>query len=618
MTKFNTGNPVGSSDPRDLFDNAVVTDNLVTGAGAAYSDRLGKSRKSWQGMEDEFAAFIAASGYGFVGDYAAGTEITGYNQVVRDTSGEFWRLSGSTALPYITTGAGLPEGGAFVAVGDAALRQELNGPLSSGQGASLVNGAAIYVENVAELEALSLAEGVNVYLTQEGRAGEFVVKTGTPPSDPQKGIYIVLANGNYAERLFEGSVHVEWFGPAATSTVNAITDLGYRSVRLAQSMNADDPLKLKNQTKIESGYCSFTNNIPDGGPFFQHDSDVDGGIVRWFEIGDLVIAPGTGTGNTFEVHGIQHCKFGRIHTVNQKGGFIEFAYFNEFAKLQLQNLQTALKFTGVSQSTDSNFNTISNVTINNWVADGLVIENSRGNVVEVFDAETSQPVAGPALKMFDSSYNIVRSFWSEATSTASTPTLLIDGTTGSDNKGNLVIHVPQIMTPNVGIKVNNSVGTRINDVRLVGCSIGIEETVNSGFVLLTAQFDSCTEDYSLSSNDSIYAQAPNSIVGKTNTNHVVTSEDGGFFGYELKAGSERRYKVTAKSSYDVDVSTGRGNVMRFVDNLAEDASILQTSHSLNFYAAKPASDCPNNTLFRDSVDQKLKYKDNNGTVNVLY
>src|SRR5690554_471435 len=154
MTTYSTGNPLGSSDPRDLYDNAENLDNLVNGGQAAYNDRLGKSRKSWQGMEEEFAAFIAASGYQFAGDYAAGIEITQYNQVVRDSSGEFWRASGSTALPYTTTGAGLPEGGALVAVGDAALRQELAGSPLSGNGAAIVNGATIYVGSVAELEAL--------------------------------------------------------------------------------------------------------------------------------------------------------------------------------------------------------------------------------------------------------------------------------------------------------------------------------------------------------------------------------------------------------------------------------------------------------------------------------
>lgn len=172
MTKFNTGNPVGSSDPRDLSDNASVADNLVTGEAAYYRDRLGKDRKSWRGIESEFAAFIAAGGYvgtgpdGAVENYAAGIEITQYNQIVRDTSGEFWRLSGPIALPYVTTGAGLPEAGVFVSAGDAVLRQQLQSN-TVGQGSDLLahtgtpdtvtealNKRAIYVGSVAELEGL--------------------------------------------------------------------------------------------------------------------------------------------------------------------------------------------------------------------------------------------------------------------------------------------------------------------------------------------------------------------------------------------------------------------------------------------------------------------------------
>lgn len=159
MTKYNTGNPVGSADPRDLHDDATVADSLVNGDRASYPDRLGKSRKSWRGIESEFAEFIAAGGYvgtgtnGAVENYASGITITGYNQIIRDTSGEFWRLSGPVTLPYTTTGAGLPEGGKFVAVGDAALRQQLNGTLGSGLGAYLVRGASIYADSIAELES---------------------------------------------------------------------------------------------------------------------------------------------------------------------------------------------------------------------------------------------------------------------------------------------------------------------------------------------------------------------------------------------------------------------------------------------------------------------------------
>jgi len=160
MTTYNTGNPLGSTDPRDLYDNAENLDEFVNSPSKdSHPDRRGVSRKTWHGMESEFQAdqtrredefdvaqsyrasqyiaaedarnfqtneFIANHGnYVPVGDYAAGIEISQYNEVVRDATGEFWRLSGSRELPYTTTGSGLPEGGAFVPVGDAALRQQL-------------------------------------------------------------------------------------------------------------------------------------------------------------------------------------------------------------------------------------------------------------------------------------------------------------------------------------------------------------------------------------------------------------------------------------------------------------------------------------------------------------
>lgn len=238
---FNTGNPIGSTDPRDFSDNSENFDRFANGQDDAYTDRFGNQRKSFSAMEDEFEAFIAASGYEFVGDYAAGITITGYQQVVRDGSGEFWRLDGATNLPYTTTGAGLPEGGAFVTVGDAALRQDLNGSVASGLGATLVKGATIYVGSVAAMEALSLPVGTNVYLTEEGRAGSGIIKSGTPPTDPQKGVNIVLANGNYWMRQYssltpEGGLNVKWFGATGdgttvdTTAIQAAIDYSYGNI----------------------------------------------------------------------------------------------------------------------------------------------------------------------------------------------------------------------------------------------------------------------------------------------------------------------------------------------------------------------------------------------------
>lgn len=80
-----------------------------------------------------------------------------------------------------------------------------------------INQRTIHVGSVAELEALSLVAGTSVRMTHERRFGNFLVKAGTPPSDPLKGIYIVLANGNYAVRQYGQAVitgaatRPEWF-----------------------------------------------------------------------------------------------------------------------------------------------------------------------------------------------------------------------------------------------------------------------------------------------------------------------------------------------------------------------------------------------------------------------
>ena len=56
MTTFNTGNPVGSNSPQDLFDNAENFDLAMNDPAALqWVDRLGSNRKTWTGMEGAVA-----------------------------------------------------------------------------------------------------------------------------------------------------------------------------------------------------------------------------------------------------------------------------------------------------------------------------------------------------------------------------------------------------------------------------------------------------------------------------------------------------------------------------------------------------------------------------------
>src|SRR5690606_20102206 len=98
----------------------------------AFTDAQGQRSAEFDAAQNSrelrFNDFIASSGYQFAGDYGPGIEITEYNQLIRDADGEFWRVSGQVDLPYVTTGAGIPEDDALVPAGDAVLRQQLAGP----------------------------------------------------------------------------------------------------------------------------------------------------------------------------------------------------------------------------------------------------------------------------------------------------------------------------------------------------------------------------------------------------------------------------------------------------------------------------------------------------------
>ncbi|MDO2024083.1 hypothetical protein Q2409_26790, partial [Escherichia coli] len=57
MTTYATNNPIGSMDPKDLFDNAQNLDFAVNDiTQLIWLDRFGKSRKTFWGMEQEFSA----------------------------------------------------------------------------------------------------------------------------------------------------------------------------------------------------------------------------------------------------------------------------------------------------------------------------------------------------------------------------------------------------------------------------------------------------------------------------------------------------------------------------------------------------------------------------------
>lgn len=87
--------------------------------------------------------------------YEAGFVVESYNTIIRDGDSEY-KLSENETLPYTLTGAGVPEGGALVSVGDAALRQDL-----ADGNADVLSGATPYLALTSRLYT-DVANGLEI------------------------------------------------------------------------------------------------------------------------------------------------------------------------------------------------------------------------------------------------------------------------------------------------------------------------------------------------------------------------------------------------------------------------------------------------------------------------
>ena len=153
----NTGNPIGSTSPKDLSDNARNLDLLLLGDDPSYPDRKGVTRKSWKGMQAEYVAehllratefhaaqthretqfkeFLDASGYEAPVPYVPGLTLERATQTVTHL-GKDYRAK-SQFLPLTTTDWAVDEP-KLKLVGDDSLRQEMASKSDPDKGAGML------------------------------------------------------------------------------------------------------------------------------------------------------------------------------------------------------------------------------------------------------------------------------------------------------------------------------------------------------------------------------------------------------------------------------------------------------------------------------------------------
>ncbi|HIG1568727.1 right-handed parallel beta-helix repeat-containing protein [Klebsiella pneumoniae] len=174
MPFYLTRDSVPSADMRNVFDNAQNLDLALNDITSSFwSDRLGRSRMSWFGLESAFTVklsdfesrfstqiveqegifessqtdkenrfqqFLLSSGYVFLGDYENGPfQFSARNQYIRYNN-QYYRLNAATDVGFTTTGTDATSFASdvthFVLMDGDTLRQNL----SSGDGAKLIGG----------------------------------------------------------------------------------------------------------------------------------------------------------------------------------------------------------------------------------------------------------------------------------------------------------------------------------------------------------------------------------------------------------------------------------------------------------------------------------------------
>ncbi|HCG0802323.1 TPA: hypothetical protein NJG01_005771, partial [Pseudomonas aeruginosa] len=175
MTTYHTRNPLGSKDPRDLYDNAENYDTAMNDrTNEQWADRFDVHRPTWFGIEERVSRFLANSGFELPPlTYIDGSPL----QVDRATQlierGEnLYSIKLPASFPIVLSGTWGEDEPFLIARVDQALRQEL----AATGGAGIVGfdpgetySSGTVGENLKSLQALR-----KIVVTDYGAVGDGV------------------------------------------------------------------------------------------------------------------------------------------------------------------------------------------------------------------------------------------------------------------------------------------------------------------------------------------------------------------------------------------------------------------------------------------------------------
>lgn len=270
MTTYNTLNPIPSTAPKDLYDNAQVIDEYANSELPSTLDRFGRQRLTLAGQNQQFQDALANTGFEFIGNYDDPGELTftRRNQVMLK-DGAYWGPAATLSLPYTTVNNWAIDQPKFVMRGDSGIRTDLAS--SSGSlGAALVNGAMRVVSSVAALRLLPKTGSPNVRVVNyvqgvRGGGGDFVYD-GTDTTTVDNGFStIVTGDGGRFKRQDLTGLTLQHAGGDPSGVANADTALDNMLAVVS------DVLVENGQFRLNIGHTVFPGkniHIGTNGSFF--------------------------------------------------------------------------------------------------------------------------------------------------------------------------------------------------------------------------------------------------------------------------------------------------------------------------------------------------------------
>lgn len=127
---YNTLNSLGSTSPKDLFDNASNFDEAMNSASPSFYDRFMQRRETWSGMQKMVADFLEAQGFEATHlQYVDGNPLTVLRPTqLIDRAPSVYKVKAPATFPVNLTGTWATDQLLLVDVGDASLRASLASP----------------------------------------------------------------------------------------------------------------------------------------------------------------------------------------------------------------------------------------------------------------------------------------------------------------------------------------------------------------------------------------------------------------------------------------------------------------------------------------------------------